>query len=290
MEKNYPNYMCSMEGLEKNSDRFNGRNGTMERHWIHKVKQVVKLVLSQRSVASSSRYILFECSGGWGGGPKSSFYNSRMEAETTIPGQNHSSQIVWVTLSSNKTRVMSQDLGLPPPALKPCSLSPAQKQEIRTTCNQEDKRTTIISFAGNLRHPLRRKLAKFNNNDTIKIYKASPENPSEDLALTSLFAAVPRGDNLFTYRFTEVLSCAAIPLLFSDGWLLPLFSDEEWAKAIIHIPQKDAKQTLDIVEKISKQDRCLMRRQALELYERYIKDGKGIVHGIVEQLQKKREN
>jgi hypothetical protein len=42
-----------------------------------------------------------------------------------------------------------------------------------------------------------------------------------DLMLNTSFALCPRGDALFSYRFTEALSAGAIPVVLADGWVLP---------------------------------------------------------------------
>jgi hypothetical protein len=263
MEKNYPLYGSNIEG--KNKDR-----GDVQMYHIHRVPQV----LSSKLFTSSprARYVEFECSGG---GPKSSFTNSRKES-------GNSSQLVWATVSSHESQVMPQDFGLPPPAIQACHLTSKQRDEIMR-CKAESQRTVLLSFSGNIyRKHARKELAKLNNDKDIVVKRGNFSTPPQELALNSIFGAAPRGDNLFSYRFTEALSCGAIPVIYADGWVLPFRLD--WKEAAVLIPEANASKSVETLSSISADERCRLRRRGLEIYEKYLKDAKAMVQGIIDRL------
>jgi hypothetical protein len=265
MEKNYPFYNEGIKGRNRDRGDIN-----FQMYHIHRVPQILSSKLFTNS--SFARYVEFECSGG---GPKSSFTNARMES-------GNASQWVWATLSSDETQAAPQDFGLPPPVLKKCDLTKEQRNEIYT-CEAEEKRSVLLSFVGNIfRKHCRRLLVKLNNDKDV-IVKRGIAEPPQTLALASIFGAAPRGDNLFTYRFTEQLSCGTIPVIYADGWVLPFRLD--WSEAAVIIPERNASLSVVILKAIPKEQRCRMRQRGLEIYEKYMKDAKGTIQGVVDRLE-----
>ena len=82
----------------------------------------------------------------------------------------------------------------------------------------------------------------------------------EALLYKTIFAGAPRGDNLFSYRFTEVMSSASIPVVHADNWVLPFHHKlVDWKKCVVTIEEARAKETIAILKKISAAKRCQMR-------------------------------
>ena len=112
----------------------------------------------------------------------------------------------------------------------------------------------------------------------------------QELLLRSKFVAVPRGDNLYSYRFTEVLSSGAIPVLFgNDEWILP-FRNEivHWDQCIIYIPEYDIlNHTISILSHsmMNHTEICQRRQYCYYIYKTYMETSYHIIHGILHGLE-----
>ena len=104
------------------------------------------------------------------------------------------------------------------------------------------------------------------------------------------FALAPRGDNKFSYRFTEALSAGAIPVFHGDGYIFP-FRPEivDWNKCALILPEKDAGQTaMDLIHELlaSPEQMCKRRQYCyFEIYQRYMATNTRIINGLVEGLE-----
>jgi hypothetical protein len=190
-------------------------------------------------------------------------------------------------------------------------------------------RTFWLSFAGSYqRHAIRKKLAQLdttttttttmrrrkrrhrdgsvipsNGNHTIlitdtkRLHKRYQNLTYTDLLKQSKFAAVPRGDNLYSYRFTEVLAAGAIPVLFANqDWVLPFRTElVDWDACIIRIDDVNITNTVSILqgyiaESSSSQPPsgggyCERQQYCYHIYQTYIATSTHVVRGIMEGLE-----
>lgn len=108
-----------------------------------------------------------------------------------------------------------------------------------------------------------------------------------ELVQLSKFAAAPRGDNPFSYRFVEVMGGGAIPVLYADNLVLPFEDVIDWSEISVRIPQNKSNETREILMAIGDDERCRMRQKLLEVYERYIRTGEAQIAGIIDGLEEK---
>lgn len=215
-------------------------------------------------------------------------------------------------LSAHRSQVYPQDFGLPSWPVKPAALNASQVEDIQHCRNQ---RQYLLSFLGRPRvgfpefeeylkqlHKQKRSriFAKFSrshyqkSNETndwgAKVISALPaENQTQDdyinVAMESTFAPTPRGDNLYSVRFSEILSAGTIPVIFADGWVLPYNGDVvNWTKLAVMLPQHRVNETLDILNSISLQEICRMQQGVLQFYQDYVLDSKGRLRAILELM------
>jgi hypothetical protein len=199
--------------------------------------------------------------------------------------------VAMVTISSSRGQMRGLDQGMPPPAVNPVRLTASQKQDIEEC--REDSRPNLLVFAGNFRDKSRKALKKLHNvKKGVLIFRREERakylngTSFEDLMAGSKFAASPRGDNRFSYRFTEILSAGAIPVVHSDGWVLPFRKElVDWKECAVHIPEKHVNRTLEILSQIDDKKRCQMRKRCYEIYQKYMRTADGTIAGIVEGME-----
>ena len=108
-----------------------------------------------------------------------------------------------------------------------------------------------------------------------------------ELLKDSEFAGVPRGDSLFSYRLLDVMSAGAIPVIYSDGWVLPFAEIISWQDCAIMVSESDANRTIEIIESISLERRCEMRTYVIHVYEKYLSSMDKVLNTILSILDKR---
>ncbi|CAB9519665.1 Exostosin-1 [Seminavis robusta] len=236
----------------------------------------------------TARVFFFDCRGH---GPNEGFRTTQASTQLSI-----------VSISSGTKQLHPHsDMGQPPPPINPSRLSHRKRQEIldETACdpqqqNNNNGRPYFLTCIASTRNVLRYDLFGLHNAtagivllDKKQFQKLRPKTTYKKLLQQSVFSATPRGDNKFSYRFTEVLSAGAIPVVHSDDWVLPFrreFIDWPQECAII-IPEAKVNQTVDILRAISAEDTCRRRRRCYEIYTQYMANPEGNIDGILESAE-----
>jgi len=277
-ESNWPNYG---KGDRANADiqenRIVGKRTKLPCYRMSTCSYIDRAVKHRLFQSANATVVAFECRGD---GPPAMY---RKQQTRDLP-------LALVTVSSQREQLMDPpDQGLPPPAGKPVHLTAKQKSDIKNC--KEGARHFLMTFAGNFRDKTRKKLKKLHNGKDVLILKRPQlteyiNGTFEDMLASSKFGAAPRGDNKFSYRFTEVLSAGAIPVVHSDGWVLP-FRPElvDWSECAVHIPEQNVSYTLEILAKIDDKQRCKMRQRCYEIYQKYMRTHEGTVAGVIAGLE-----
>mmetsp|Transcript_23628 Transcript_23628/g.33738 ORF Transcript_23628/g.33738 Transcript_23628/m.33738 type:complete len:508 (+) Transcript_23628:735-2258(+) len=196
------------------------------------------------------------------------------------------------------------DQGLIPPPGKRTILTLEEEESIQS-CKADTEREFNVVYIGNFRsgrnsdfherHGGARHSYLEHHNTTQKIIVQNANDPKPtglsytDMMRSTKFALVPRGDNKFSYRFSEALSAGAIPVYHGDNYMLP-FRPEliSWEKCAILLPEKDAgdvgMEHMQLL--LSQPDKmCSMRKYCyFEIYKKYIETDVGIIDGLVKGL------
>lgn len=108
-----------------------------------------------------------------------------------------------------------------------------------------------------------------------------------DVLRRTKIALAPRGDNKFSYRFTEVLSAGTIPVYHGDNYPLP-FGPElfDWSQCAILLPETHAGTVaMDYLRTKLLSDpttMCAMRNYCyFEIYKKYIETPEKVINGLV---------
>lgn len=174
-------------------------------------------------------------------------------------------------------------------------LTPQEEDDIQN-CN-EASRPVLLSFSGQVsRSQTRKDLVELNNGNNVlvaghgkmhkKMNTTDPGVAFERLAKMSAFSAASRGDNLFSYRFSEVMACGSIPVVYADDWMLPFGTELiNWTEAVVVIQEEDTKRSVEILSDMTVEQQCRMRQKGLEMYRKYIETGDGTIRGIIETFE-----
>mmetsp|Transcript_17850 Transcript_17850/g.23361 ORF Transcript_17850/g.23361 Transcript_17850/m.23361 type:complete len:264 (-) Transcript_17850:29-820(-) len=219
-------------------------------------------------------------------GAKLILFDSHAQTRRWFPLINK--RIVRVAVSFHQSEYRrGVDISFPAPAVNPAQRSMQRRQELQS-CKKPNRRF-LISFVGRLvMSRIRQKLGTLDNGKDI-IFRTKEDmvelNSSFKSALAnSEFAAVPRGDALFSYRFAEVLSYGAIPVIYADGWVLPFSEILNYSEFAVVISERDYARTREILERYSKEERCKMRTRAYDIYWSRMASTGAILQTVVDIL------
>ena len=257
-----------------------------------------------------SRLVILDCRGlpFRNGHPHGGYYCFRGLGTNDQNSQKKKAAIAWrklmigfVSLDSTYFIPNTQiPFGLPPLAVRPSSLNFTQIK-LLYNCDAAKERQWFFFFRGRQASVVRRHL-EFLHDPENKIYSLTSSthlrkvtinaNTStminddyKDMLANSIFAAAPRGDNLFSYRFAEALSAGAIPVIYADNWVLP-FTDAvvNWTDIAVIIPEIKVNETISILRNISMDQICKMQQRAYEVFHNYMQSHDGLLNGILETI------
>ena len=160
-------------------------------------------------------------------------------------------------------------------------------------------KTIVASFRGIESHPCRRALATLHNGATILVELVPKENhfgkidaekgiidePYAALLAASLFAFVPRGDAEFSYRLLEVMSFGCIPIVVSDGLVLPFDRTVRWSDFSIHIPEQQIGHIPHLLTSIPRERARAMQRHVASTYAEYFSSMRAIVRTLLDEVE-----
>ncbi len=160
-------------------------------------------------------------------------------------------------------------------------------------------RPVTLSFRGAPSHPCRTVLAQLHDGQRVICQLVQPANHAGridsqtqtfdtdyvQLLEQSDFALVPRGDALFSYRLLEVMSFACIPVILSDGWVLPFDRTLDWDGIGLHVPESQGNLTAAICDAFPSGRRQTMRDRLRQVWADHLGDLDRIVETMLRELE-----
>ena len=294
LEFNYPTYQAKR--WWDNMEKDHPATGGFLNHITESCQYIQRAAKSPALLANpASKLVLIDCSGSL------RFYLSNVcrKGSREFLQILDSPQVVTAYISVARKHALSHDIGLPPPAIKPINLT----SEERISIDECIERKYLFSFQGNPGHG-RDQMKTLNGGDDVYINLVGRRKYVKDVTVggndamiyadimrQTIFAAAPRGDNLFSYRFAEILSAGSVPVVYADGWLPPFNTPNEnkeqafdWSECAVFIPESDYNKTLIILRSIPNSRRCKMQQCALKAWERYVSSRAGWLRGILDSL------
>jgi hypothetical protein len=265
----------------------------------------------------SSTLVYFDCRGDgqplWHMKPRKFPASTGGSSGCSAPAQKP--QLAVVSLSSTWEQLHPGiDQGLPPPAVARIQLSPDQIRRVRR-CD-ESERPYLLVFVGQIRPPesprpglerlhdpesgvfcmdsreYKERVERKKNWTIDDTYGSDSdavlelEDDANEMMKQAAFVATPKGHNRFSYRFTEALAAGAIPVVHSDGWVLPFRAElVDWEECAVIIPESRVSDTVEILRQISEPERCRRRKRCYEIYQQYMSTPEGTIDGILQGLE-----
>lgn len=185
---------------------------------------------------------------------------------------------------ANRRNVIVAELGLSTSqrALNPRTISmPALPIISSTGATAAGSRDILASFRGAASHPCRVELARLHDGVDFVVELVDPANHAGRIDATSAaidegyaallarstFAFVPRGDALFSYRLLEVLSFGCIPVVLSDGWVLPFHRQIDWTAIGVLLPEHEIHSVPKLLRLFSPDRVAQLQLQVRRIYQ-----------------------
>jgi len=309
LESNYPTYGITWTHNNVNLD-INARPGErifriLKHACVHIKRAAESPVLTANK---ESRLILLDCGTGYPGRWLKDFCDNRTDTNKNFKfggGWGNvldNDQVIIAYTGITKADARPVDIGLPIPAIMPVTLMPHERYWIHH-CHDNNRGLRFYKFSfqgqGNFGRDRLRDLD--NGNDVLVNIKAmqsygpginttsSKLNDYADLLRNTQFAAAPRGDCLWSYRFSEIMSAGAIPVVYANDWLPPFSSTADpdrivnWEKCALFIGEEDSEvnRTIDTINQISNDARCEMMNCALDFWDKFASSRDGWLKAIL---------
>lgn len=105
------------------------------------------------------------------------------------------------------------------------------------------------------------------------------------LLYNATFCLVPRGRRLGSFRYLEALQAACVPVLLSNGWILPFSEVIDWNKSVIWGDERLLLQVPSIVRSIPEEQILSLQQQTQFLWQTYFSNVEKIVTTVLEILK-----
>jgi hypothetical protein len=185
--------------------------------------------------------------------------------------------VIWAKLNMLENYWRPQDISMPPPGHH--IILPARNDggdEAQSWLKSGPKKY-FLTFLGNFAsHPVRKRFQVLHKPSAGIVILNSKSNDAlnykyADLLANSSYTLVPRGDLEFSYRFTEAVCSGSVPVLVSDGWVVPfsrsLVPFEEYG---VRAGEEDPTALLSTLRGITEGQRTVMQQKAQEVCQEYM--------------------
>src|SRR5262249_54290 len=182
-------------------------------------------------------------------------------------------------------------------ALNPATISMPALPLVSDGTNAR-QRDVLASFQGAASHPLRRALARLHDGSNVIIRLVEPavyagridkeagatDSEYESLLDRSIFAFVPRGDALFSYRLLEAMARGAIPVILSDGWVLPFDRLVDWPSCSVSFHHEAVHRIPETLRGFTPSEIIRMQQNVRQTYAQFFASLGSIVTALFQEV------
>ncbi|KAG0579874.1 hypothetical protein KC19_4G130500 [Ceratodon purpureus] len=103
--------------------------------------------------------------------------------------------------------------------------------------------------------------------------------------MNTTFALVPAGVQPSSYRFIEVLSAGAIPVLIADNYVKPFDTLILWYKCLLQFPTTEMHRIVGALRAMKAEEIVKRQEYCLAIYEEFLKDDETLMRSTVRALK-----
>lgn len=103
--------------------------------------------------------------------------------------------------------------------------------------------------------------------------------------MNSTFALVPAGIQPASYRFIEVLSAGAIPVLIADNYVKPFDTLIQWYKCLLQFPTTEMHRIVPTLRAMKEEEIVQRQDNCIVIYNEYLKDDETLVRSTVSAVK-----
>ncbi|CAM6090993.1 unnamed protein product [Calypogeia fissa] len=103
--------------------------------------------------------------------------------------------------------------------------------------------------------------------------------------MNSTFSLAPAGISGSSYRFIEVLSAGAIPVLVVDNHVKPFENIIQWTRCALQFPTKETHRIVSAVRAMSREEIEVRQKYCLWVYGEFLKDDSTLLRSVMRSLK-----
>jgi hypothetical protein len=238
--------------------------------------------------------------GGFDGDRLNTYVNALSAYEGRLCVVNMHPFVRWPQLMAQRSNVVVADISLAcwERLLNPRTISMPALPILSGPCEVTQK-SILASFRGIASHPCRESLRAIHDGASIRCEfvdrgnhvgridatSGKTDTAYTDLLAASVFAFVPRGDAMFSYRLLEVMSFGCIPVILSDNWVLPFDRTVNWSGIGLHLSEKDIVSLPSMLRALGAQRIASVQQSVVQTYRSRFCNLDAIVETLLRELE-----
>ncbi|KAL2237345.1 UNVERIFIED_CONTAM: putative glycosyltransferase [Sesamum indicum] len=159
------------------------------------------------------------------------------------------------------------EINVPPQALGPPDLN----QSLLHNINKY--RTILAFFAGGPHGHVRRRLFKYwkDKDKDVQVHEYLPKNLNYfELMSRSKFCLCPSGYEVASPRLIESMHAGCVPVIISEGYVLPFSEVLDWRRFSVHIPVRRIAEMKKILEGVGREEYMEKQKEVMEVKKHFV--------------------